>query len=57
MLRKYNLPHGYSVAITLGKFWINKQQITQLFKIKGSKYIRRNMKNLYKLMDLILQNL
>ena len=52
--RKYNLPHGYSVAITLGKFFVINEATnnTAIQDKRGSKYIRRNMKNLYKLMGL-----
>ena len=52
--KKYNLSHGYSVAITLGKFFvINGLSDQSMIQDKrGSQYIKNNMQNLYKLMGL-----
>ena len=49
---KFNLPHGHSVALTLGKFFEfnmpNKRN--QVSDTRGKKYLARTMRNLYKLL-------
>ena len=52
--KKYNLSHGYSVAITLGKFFEINSTIDQsiIQDKRGVRYIKRNMRNLYKVMGM-----